>query len=271
LRWASGTDMSEAPVHQLSRSQIYERALALRRSGGLFDPANAELEDLFRGSIDRFCEIAERLRSCRRVLDVGAGHGMLLALLHELGHECHAVDFDNQSERYPAVYRERRIPFQPCNVEVDPLPFEDNSLDAVVCCQVLEHFTHSHLHAVSEMHRVLRRGGVIEIDVPNVASFRNRSRMLRGKNITYDYREHYLFAKPVFYKGYSFYPLRHNREFTRAELRLLLELCGFQEIDVRYLKSRRHREGFERLLSLGTAIRDAVPGLRKSLIAFARK
>lgn len=263
--------MNSAYVHALSRAQVYARAVDLRRSGKLFDPANAELDDLFRGSIDRFCEIAERLRACRRVLDVGAGHGMLLALLHELGHECHAVDFGSQSERYPAVYRERGIPFHPCNVEVDPLPFSDESLDAVVCCQVLEHFSHSHLHAVSEMHRVLRRDGIIEADVPNVASFRNRSRMLRGKNITYDYREHYLLAKPILYKGYSFYPLRHNREFTRDELRMLLELGGFRDIEVRYLKSRRHREGLERLLSIGSALRDAVPALRKSLIAFARK
>jgi hypothetical protein len=95
--------------------------------------------------------------------------------------------------------------------------------------------------------------------------------MLRGKNITYDYREHYLYAKPVLYKGHSFYPVRHNREFTRAELRLLLEAAGFRDIEVRYLKSRRHREGLERLRSLGSALRDAIPALRKSLIAFARK
>ena len=263
--------MSSTDVHALSRDQIYARAVDLRRSGKLFDPQSAELDDLFRGSIDRFCDIAERLRACRRVLDVGAGHGMLLTLLQALGHECHAVDFGGQSERYPAVYRERGIPFQPCNVEVDALPFENGSLDAVVCCQVLEHFTHSPLHAISEMRRVLRPGGMIEVDVPNVASFRNRSRLLRGKNITYDYREHYLLATPVLYKGHSFYPLRHNREFTRAELKMLLELGGFRDIEVSYLKSRRHREGLEHFLSIGSALRDAIPSLRKSLIAFARK
>lgn len=52
--------MSGAPVHQLTRAQIYERALALRWSGSLFDLAHAELDDIFRGSNHRFCEIAER-------------------------------------------------------------------------------------------------------------------------------------------------------------------------------------------------------------------
>lgn len=258
-------------VHDLSRRAIYHRACELQRTGKLFDPGNAQLLDFFKGSVDRFCEIAGRLRNARRVLDVGAGHGVLLALLQALGHECHAVDFTYQPDAYPDTFSSRGIPFAQCNVEIEPLPYPDSSFDAVVCCQVLEHFTHSHLPAVREMQRLLREGGILEIDVPNVASFRNRSRMMRGKNITYDYTEHYLQAQPVLYKGHSFFPARHNREFTRGELQLLLAHAGFKDIDVRYLKSRRHREGLERILDVGTMLRDAVPSLRKSLIAFAHK
>jgi SAM-dependent methyltransferase len=263
--------MARVPFHGMSRAEIYTRACELQRSGRLYGAPTPELDDVFKGSIDRFCEIADRLRACRRVLDVGSGHGMLLALLNELGHECHGVDFADQSSAQPQVYAARRIPFQQCNVEIEPLPYPDQSFDAVVCCQVLEHFSHSHLPAVREMRRVLRDGGIVEIDVPNAASYRNRSRMLRGKNITYDYREHYLDAVPVLYKGHSFFPLRHNREFTRSELRLLLTEAQFRDIEVRFLKSRRHRVGVERLLNAGTMLRDAIPSWRKSLIAFARK
>jgi SAM-dependent methyltransferase len=261
----------EGAVHGLTRKEIYERASELQQSGRLFGTANAELLDVFKGSVDRFCEIADRIRGARRVLDVGAGHGMLLALLHELGHDCYAVDFTDQVAAYPQVYSVRTRPFRQCNVEIEPLPYADDAFDAVVCCQVLEHFSHSHLPAVREMRRVLRNGGILEIDVPNVASFRNRSRILRGKNITYDYREHYLYARPVLDNTHSFYPLRHNREFTRDELRMLITEAGFREIEVRFLKSRRHREGAERLLNVGTILRDAIPSWRKSLIAFARK
>ena len=259
------------PVHTLTRADIYVRANELRRQGRLFDLSDAGLLDVFKGSVDRFCEIADRLRYARQVLDVGAGHGILLALLQELGHECHAVDFADQAAQHPQVFSARGISFQQCNVEIEPLPYGDESFDAVVCCQVLEHFTHSHLPAVREMRSVLRGRGILEVDLPNAASFRNRSRMLRGTNITYDYREHYLNAQPILYKGHSFFPLRHNREFTRAELHLLLTEAGFGEIEVRFLKSRRHREGVERLLHFGTMLRDALPSWRKSLIAFARK
>ena len=68
-----------------------------------------------------------------------------------------------------------------------------------------------------------------------------------------------------------FYPVLHNREFTAAELRLLFEVAGFRHIQVSFLKGRRYREGSHRFLSAGTMLRDAVPSLRKFLIAFAEK
>jgi len=257
--------------HTLSKKQIYRRAFELRAQGRLYNNRDPALDDVFKGSLDRFCEIAHRLRASRKVLDVGAGHGMLLSLLCELGHDCYALDITDHTAKYPEVYRQKPIKFQVCNVEVDSLPFPDDCFDAVVCCQVLEHFTHSHLKAMQEIHRVLKRGGMVEVDVPNAVSFRNRSRMLRGKNITYDYQKHYLYAQPVSYKGLSFYPDRHNREFTKVELRILLQAGNFRNIEIAFLKSRRHREGLEKIRTLGTMVKDAVPSLRKSLIAFAEK
>lgn len=261
----------DSAVHALSKKEIYARSLDLRKRRLLYDVENPELEDLYRGSIDRFCEIASRLRKAKRVLDVGAGHGMLLSLLRELGHDCYAVDLFDCSSRYPEIYRRKSIPFRVCNLEIDPLPFDDGFFDAVVCCQVLEHFTHSHLHLMKEIHRVLSPTGLAEVDVPNAVCFRNRSRMLRGKHITFDYEEHYLYAEPVLYRNYSFYPARHNREFTIKELVTLLKAAGFSRIDAYFLKSRRHREGWERLRSVGSAMRDLIPSLRKSIIAFAGK
>ena len=101
--------------------------------------------------------------------------------------------------------------------------------------------------------------------------FRNRSRLLRGKNITHDYRNKYLHKEPVLYKGMSFFPERHNREFTRAELDILFQEAGFTRFKTGFLKSRRYRNGWERLKNVGSAIKNAVPSLRKSLIGFAVK
>jgi SAM-dependent methyltransferase len=263
---AQGNKMHSKP----SKNSIFRTALQLRDTGKLYDLTDKDADDTFRGSIDRFCLIAHELENCRKVLDIGPGTGILVSLLHELGHECYAVDIVDRREQFPTTFA-KLCDFKICNVEVDPLPWPDDFFDAVVCCQALEHFSHSHLPAVKEMHRVLRPGGILELDVPNVVCFRNRSRLLRGKHITYDYEKHYLYAEPILYKGRSYFPDRHNREFTKKELEILFDAAGFKNHQVSFLKSRRYRTGLEKLKSIGTALKDAIPSFRKSLIGFGTK
>ncbi|TSA00099.1 MAG: class I SAM-dependent methyltransferase [Deltaproteobacteria bacterium] len=258
-------------IHPLNRKQIFRKALEARAAGVLYDRDNSRQEDCFRGSIDRFCEIAEVLRGCRRVLDVGAGTGLLLSLLRHMGHECFALDVEDIRDADRVIFPSKIVEFTRCNVEVDPIPYPDGFFDAVVCAQTLEHFTYSHLAPVREMRRVLRVGGILEVDVPNAVCWRNRSRILRGKQITWDYRKHYLLAEPVLYKGKHFFPDRHNRDFTLEELRMLLLEAGFQVFGAHYLKSPRYRQGLDSLRSLASAVRDCVPSFRKSIIAFGRK
>lgn len=251
----------------ISRQTLFERMIALWKSGDLFPHGHSVYEDTWCGSMDRFVEIAWRLQNHHRVLDVGTGSGILAVFLQRLGHECHAVDFAEPS----TLLVTNEIPYAHCNAEIDHLPFGDSVFDAVTCCQCLEHFTHSHLFAVSEMYRVLCPGGLVEIDVPNAVCFRNRSRILRGKQITWDYEKHYLHSRPVFYSGHSFFPDRHNREFTLAETRSLLAAAGFQNIVAWHIRSQRYRRGLSQLRNLGSALRDAVPSLRKTIIAFGEK
>ena len=51
------------------------------------------------------------------------------------------------------------------NYDIHDLKFEDNSFDAAVCISILEHVTHPQ-KAVQELHRVLKHGGIIWIQVP---------------------------------------------------------------------------------------------------------
>jgi 2-polyprenyl-3-methyl-5-hydroxy-6-metoxy-1,4-benzoquinol methylase len=139
----------------VTRSQIRAFAIEKAMAGELFDLNKAFQMDRFLGSCDRFAAIAHAFRGRKRVLDVGSEGGILLSLLSALGHECHAVDITDDPAEFPEVYRAKNIAFQFCNVEVDPLPWPEDSFDAVSCCQCLEHFTHSHLPAMREFHRVL--------------------------------------------------------------------------------------------------------------------
>ena len=255
----------------MTKSAIKSFAIGKALAGELFDLKKPSQMDRFLGSCERFSDIAFAFQGRPRVLDVGSEGGILLSLLTELGHECHAVDFCASSDEFPEVYQAQNIAFQVCNAEVDPLPYPDHFFDAVSCCQTFEHFTHSHLPTMREFHRVLKPGGILEVDVPNVASLRNRWRLLRGKSITYGFEEHYLDAKPINYKGAQFYPSRHNREFTKSELELLFRRGGFRNIEARFLLSQRVRFGIARIKSLGSWLRGVIPSVRKTLICFGTK
>ena len=52
-----------------------------------------------------------------------------------------------------------------CDIERDPLPFEDGSVDGVFCSHVLEHLADTHF-VIGQMLRVLRPGGLLYLEVP---------------------------------------------------------------------------------------------------------
>lgn len=100
------------------------------------------------------------------------------------------------------------------NLEEDAFPYPDGSFRVVLFCEIIEHLLMDPLHALGEINRVLEPGGTIVLTTPNVARVGNVLALLDGANI-YD---------P--YSGFGPYG-RHNREFTRAELRQLLAFAGF--------------------------------------------
>lgn len=100
------------------------------------------------------------------------------------------------------------------NVEEDEFPYPDDSFDVVLFCEMIEHMLMDPLATLRQIHRVLRPDGALILTTPNVARIDNVLRLLHGANL-YD---------P--YSGFGPYG-RHNREYTRHELHLLLEFAGF--------------------------------------------
>jgi SAM-dependent methyltransferase len=123
------------------------------------------------------------------------------------------------------------------DAEKDRFPYDDNTFDLVTWCEVIEHLTENPVHALSEIYRVLKPGGVLVLSTPNASRADSIINFLVGRNI-YD---PYHLGAPL--KG-----SRHSREYTLPELTDLLSGCGFRiqraaDIDI-YPPEGRKRGAF---------------------------
>lgn len=100
------------------------------------------------------------------------------------------------------------------NIENAPFPFPDDTFDILLFCEIVEHLLCDPVKVLREIKRVLKKGGRLILTTPNVSRLDNVTRMIAGENI-YD---------P--YSGYGPYG-RHNREYNKHELYLLLTYLGF--------------------------------------------
>jgi SAM-dependent methyltransferase len=100
------------------------------------------------------------------------------------------------------------------NMEEDPFPYGDDTFDVVLFCEIIEHLLMDPLHALREIHRILRPGGTVVLTTPNGVRMENVLAVLAGTNVNDPY------------SGFGPYG-RHNREYVRADLARLLEFAGF--------------------------------------------
>jgi len=117
-----------------------------------------------------------------RCVDLGCGYGddLALVLKHNPSAESIGIDFGlwNQ-ERLTS----RGIKLLSLDIEKEPLPFADDSLDLVIANQVLEH-TKEVFWINHEVFRTLKVGGCLFFGTPNVLSLHNRILMLFGRHPT---------------------------------------------------------------------------------------
>lgn len=121
------------------------------------------------GEIDiyLFDQIARgRFDQCRSVLDAGCGDGRNLRYLLSQGVRCYGIDRDGvaitQMRALAATVAPEQSSGQFVIGELEHLPWEDESMDAVICSAVL-HFARDAeqcLAQITEMWRVLAPGGV---------------------------------------------------------------------------------------------------------------
>jgi SAM-dependent methyltransferase len=113
-----------------------------------------------------------RLSREARILDVGAGEGVLVEKYRAQSRNVVGVDANYES---PTIKK----------ADLASLPFEDGGFDAVLCLDVLEHLDLlAQAPALREIRRCLASKGSLLLSVPNLAHLHSRLRFLLGGTLT---------------------------------------------------------------------------------------
>lgn len=163
--------------------------------------------------IDLISELATTL-SGKRVLEIGCGGGERTKLFVNAGCKVKAIDIIDArktafTKGYDFIIADGRN-----------LPFGDETFDAVVSFDVIEHIEKDELF-LSEIHRACKRGGILVLGTPNQNRLSHKLRRLLGKKIVY--------------------PLEigegciHLREYIMNELSGLVKRAGFRITNERYV------------------------------------
>jgi 2-polyprenyl-3-methyl-5-hydroxy-6-metoxy-1,4-benzoquinol methylase len=115
---------------------------------------------IWRGPYD-LAPIASRVRQGARVLDAGCGSGKMTIPLARAGYHVAGMDLVREG----LLEMRGRGDFDLVTGDVRSLPFKDDSFDAVVCYDVLQHLLEPERAGVTEeIRRVLVPGGIAFIE-----------------------------------------------------------------------------------------------------------
>ncbi len=98
-----------------------------------------------------------------RILDVGCGIGAYVEKFHALDADAFGVDVD--FEKLDGAQRDKQLTTLAVCVS-ERLPFTDNTFDAVLLHEVIEHVDDDR-ETIREAHRVVRHGGSVIVFAPN--------------------------------------------------------------------------------------------------------
>ena len=173
--------------------------------------------------IETDLSIVQRAMPKGRLLDVGATPPFLMSILSGAGREVLGVDVD--PSRFGSAIESRGLDVRRCDIEREPLPFEDGS------------FT------MSELARVLSAGGRLMVTTPNMRSARGIvSLVARGRSafLCPDVFAEYEKLRTIGHMG-------HVREYTARDVTDLCARVGLSRVSTIYRRSARSSAS-ERLL-----------------------
>jgi 2-polyprenyl-3-methyl-5-hydroxy-6-metoxy-1,4-benzoquinol methylase len=158
------------------------------------------------------------------VLDIGCGSGALGMKIKE--REPRAIVYGIDNSKDAAVLAQKRLNrFYLIDLDNEALPYFDNQFDLIILGDVLEHLKSPDIF-LGAIRQYLKPEGSILLSVPNIAHMSIRKKLLLGR---FEYTETGIIDRT------------HLRFFTYDTITRLIDACGFQIAERRFISSRLHR------------------------------
>ena len=159
-----------------------------------------------------------------KLLEIGSYPFIVTKYLIEKGYDVEGLDKNHTKQA---------ISVSPCDIETDKYPFKDNTFDIVLMLEVVEHLGVNPIHALKEAHRVLKPKGVIVITTPNILRLQNLKSII--------FRRKQLATLRSLTQKESIGYMSHIREYTKIELKEILEFCKFEVKDIYMFEGSKNK------------------------------
>jgi len=119
----------------------------------------------FSQRFDPRCRFLNRVKNTENIIEIGCGRGDNLKKLRSISYSAkfHSIDLLSPADiPGDVIYRQ-------VNLDSEPLPYPDNSVDAILLTHVIEHLR-APLSLGIEIRRVLKPDGAIYVEAPNSTS-----------------------------------------------------------------------------------------------------
>ncbi len=134
---------------------------------------------------DRYALAEQLIHPGKKILDIGCGEGYMLVKLKNKFDDLYGLDVaPSRLKEAEAKIKEvdpskaSKFKFMEGNAD-DTLPFPNDFFDVIACIAVMEH-VYDIFSLVKEIHRVLKPGGYVVAEVPNIAYLKHRISLLLG-------------------------------------------------------------------------------------------
>ncbi len=168
-------------------TSVSESSLELRQRMREFYETSESYKDLLAAHdetyLRHYVELVTRFApQDGKILDLGCGNGISSRLLNQSGFDVVGTDISSLFLEDARKWENPTLQYEVCDVL--ELPFADGSFDVICSNELVEHLPDVET-ALSEMVRVVRKGGVVVISGPNLCSpitpFLDWIRLMGGK------------------------------------------------------------------------------------------